>query len=83
MQIGNRDHLDTERNTLRDQFDALWLASATIGSKEARAIKCAIKLDEPNHRQSGWHWRITPGARSTPSGDIVRRKGHCISVIHA
>lgn len=83
MQIGNRTALDTERNALRDRFDALWLASSTIGTLEARAIKCAIALDEPNHRQSGWCWRIYPGGRSTPSGDIVRRRGHAVSVIHA
>ena len=63
MQIGNRQDLDNARNALRDQFDAIWLASDTIGPKEARAIRCATALDKPRIHVSGYNWEILPGGR--------------------
>ncbi|AMX93674.1 MULTISPECIES: hypothetical protein [Mesorhizobium] len=63
MIIGNRKELDTARETLRDQFDAIWLASDIIEAKEARAIRCSIKLDAPRHNHLAPNWRIFPGGR--------------------
>lgn len=64
MKIGNRATLDAERNALRDQFDAVWLSSDTIGPKEKRAIRCAIALDKPNHEHGRGNWTIFPGGRA-------------------
>lgn len=64
MQLGNRRELDKAREDLRDAFDAIWLASDTIGPKEHRAIRCAIALDRPRHRHLSPNWRIFPGGRS-------------------
>lgn len=66
MKLGNRAALDTERETLRDSFDAIWVASTEIGETEARAIRCAIALDKPSHDNS-YNWRILEG------GPHVRR----------
>lgn len=54
MKIGNRKELDAAREALRDQFDAIWLASETIGDRERRAIRCAFALDAPRHKQGSW-----------------------------
>lgn len=71
MQIGNRLSLDTERNAMRDAFDAVWIASDKIGPTEARAIRCAIALDRPNYAQAGCGWRIWPGGRGTYFSPIL------------
>jgi hypothetical protein len=63
MQLGNRRQLDHERNTLRDQFDAIWLRSTHIGPKEERAIQCAIKLDKPRYQHNSPNWTIFKGGR--------------------
>ncbi|WP_189521118.1 hypothetical protein [Mesorhizobium sp. M1B.F.Ca.ET.045.04.1.1] len=63
MQIGNRKELDAAREAMRDAFDAVWLSSATIGPKEARAIRCAIALDRPRVFHLAPNWRIFPGGR--------------------
>jgi hypothetical protein len=60
MRIGNCSALDAARNNLRDQFDAVWIASETIGTREMRAVRCAGKLDKPNHDNST-NWRIFNG----------------------
>lgn len=60
MQIGNRKDLDDARNALRDQFDAVWIASAVVGHKEARAIRCALALDAPRFFHDCPNWQILP-----------------------
>lgn len=82
MQIGNQKELDAARESMRDAFDAVWLASSEIGPKESRAIKCAIALDKPRHDQ-GYSWRIFKGGRACPSGEIVRRGAYVYPVIYA
>jgi hypothetical protein len=69
MQIGNSETLNAERNALRDQFDAVWLASNKISAVEARAIRCALALDKPNmsnhlraNRIIGNGWSVTAPA---------------------
>lgn len=74
MQIGNRAELDAERNALRDRFDAVWMASESIGNTERRAIRCAIALDKPNHDTSGV-WIMFPGGRITHHGPIMAGTG--------
>lgn len=74
MQIGNRAELDAERNALRDRFDAVWMASESIGDKERRAIRCAMALDRPNHDTSGV-WITFPGGRITHHGPIMAGAG--------
>lgn len=64
MQIGNRKRLDAEREALRDAFDAIWMASDSIGPKESRAIKCAIALDRPDWQCFSPNWLIFPGGRA-------------------
>ena len=63
MQIGNRAALDSARETLRDRFDAVWIASTTIGPREERALRCAIALDKPGHDNST-NWAIFKGGRA-------------------
>lgn len=63
MQIGNPAQLDSAREALRDQFDAIWIASESIGPREARAIRCSIALDKPRTAQ-GYNWRIFEGGRA-------------------
>ena len=70
MQIGNRIALDAARESLRDQFDAIWLSSGAFGDKEARAIRCAVALDKPRHSDP-CSWRIAPGFRHTHMGPII------------
>ncbi|TIW23125.1 MAG: hypothetical protein E5V63_25530 [Mesorhizobium sp.] len=69
MIVGNRQSLDAARETLRDQFDAVWLASSSVGAKEARAIRCAIKLDAPRLNHLAPNWRIFKGGRSCGGKD--------------
>lgn len=64
MQIGNRKELDAARETLRDAFDAIWIAAESIGPKESRAIRCAIALDRPGYQHLSPNWLIMPGARA-------------------
>ncbi|MBE0561835.1 MAG: hypothetical protein IH622_13615 [Ochrobactrum anthropi] len=63
MKIGDRQALDAEREFMRDQFDAVWQASETIGRKEERAIRCAISLDAPRIHHRSPNWTITPYGR--------------------
>lgn len=74
MQIGNRLALDAARDALRDQFDAVWLASDSIGSKESRAIKCAMSLDRCRN-QYGSGWIIGKGWRRTAPAIIYAHGG--------
>lgn len=71
MKLGNPAQLNANRNALRDQFDAVWLASPTMGDKEARAVRCAASLDRPNYEQPGLGWRIFQGGRGTYSSPII------------
>lgn len=80
MQIGDRKQLDAAREEMRDAFDAVWLTAEEIGPKEARAIRCAAKLDR--NPSDNWNSRIFIGGRLTPSGDIVRRGRECYPVIY-
>lgn len=76
MQLGNRTALDAARESLRDQFDAVWLASDSINAKESRAIKCAMALDCRAFNSGGWiigkGWRRTsPAIIYAHGGDYV------------
>lgn len=73
MKIGNRHELDAAREAMRDAFDAIWLASSTIGPKESRAIRCAIALDKPRLHHASPNWRIFPGGRACGSFNAVIR----------
>jgi len=63
MQVGNRQELDSAREALRDQFDAIWMQSDSIGRKEERAIRCALALDYPRLHHNSLNWTITKGGR--------------------
>lgn len=73
MQLGNRNELDAARDAMRDAFDAVWLASDTIGTKEARAVRCAIKLDQPRLHHASPNWTIFKGGRLCGSHNAVIR----------
>lgn len=73
MKIGNRQELDSERDSLRDAFDAAWLQSETIGPKEARAIRCAIALDKPRLHHLAPNWTIFRGGRACGMHNAVIR----------
>jgi hypothetical protein len=77
MQIGNRALLDGTRDAMRDAFDAVWMASSVIGDREARALRCATKLDK--HADPylctfiGRGWRLTSMGVVPHSPDSVMR----------
>lgn len=71
MQIGNRESLDSARDALRDQFDAVWLAAPKAGLREVRAMRCAMKLDHARtHSANGCNWIIFEGGRATLWGAL-------------
>ena len=73
MYIGNRAQLDAARETLRDQFDAVWLASPVMGERESRAARCAMALDRPRSFHLSPNRRIFKGGWSVggKAGDAL------------
>lgn len=73
MYVGNRQALDEAREALRDQFDAIWIESDTLGPRETRAVRCAIALDKPGRTQAGWNKTIFPGGWCVGPHNLVIR----------